>query len=165
MTAINSLSSISAATLAVLNTVATVAIVYAVGEGGRFQGISGYYVYCLAIIDLEASFVALVLRTVFTPEELPRTVAKAVRYLLMNFFGSLLIVVLGVLGIVVFIVMPSFGSESLVFSLFVISCVFAAKVGLCMTCLIGLIGGMVGIVVDLLSLVGRTNYRDSKARG
>ena len=156
------MSSLSAATLAVLNTVATVAIVYAVGEGGRFQGISGYYVYCLAIIALEASFVALVLRTVFTPEELPRTVVKAVRFLLMIYFGSLLIAFLGVLGIVVFLV---FGSDSLEFIFFLISCMFAARVGLCVTCLIGLIGGMVGIVVELLSLVGRTNYRDSKATG
>ena len=165
MTVINSLSSLSATTLAVLNTLATVAIVYAVGEGGRFQGISGYYVYCLAIITLAASFAAIVLRTTFTPEELTGIVIKAVRYLLMMFFGSLLILVLGVLGIVAILGMASFGSDSLVFSLFAISCLFAIRVGYWVMCLIVLIGGMVGIVVELLSLVGRTNYRDSKATG
>jgi hypothetical protein len=165
MTAINSLSSLSAATLAVLNTVATVAIMYAVGEGGRFQGAAGYYVYCLAIIALGASFVAFVLRATFTPEKLTGNVIKAVRYLLMIYSGSLLILVLGVSGIIAFLGMASFGSDNLVFSLFAISCVFAIRVGAWVMCLTVLIGGVVGIVVELLSLVGRTNYRESKARG
>jgi hypothetical protein len=127
MFAINSLSSLSVAGFAVLNAFATAAIVFAVGEGDLFQGTAGYYGYCLALIALSASFVA------------------------MMHVASILVMVIGVIALVALGLVVS---DNLLFSVVAIACWFCFKCGIYVMILTMISGGLLGIFVDAMSLVG-----------